>query len=84
MELTLFVPLSATVPIPGLIETEVAPVVFQLRIELPFAPMDVGLAVKVMVGAVAAARVLPVAASRPICRRAERTNDIRESFRIVL
>jgi hypothetical protein len=80
--LTLFVPLSATVPIPGLIETEVAFAVVQLRVELPFAPMEAGLALKVMVGAVAAARVLPVNAIRPICRRADRTNDFRNRFRI--
>jgi len=69
--LTVFVPESATVPIPPLIETEVAFVVFQLRVELPFAPIEVGLAVNVTVGAVAASAP-PVIDSRQIPTRAEK------------
>jgi hypothetical protein len=80
---TTLVPESATVPIPGLIETLVAFLVVQLRVELPFAPIDVGLAVNVMVGAVAAAASpLPAIATTQICSRAEKTNRFHSGIRI--
>jgi len=41
---TNLVPVNATLPIPGWISTEVAPVTDQLRVDVPPAEMDMGLA----------------------------------------